>query len=310
MLYFISELLLFFHFSLVFSLTILCIVLYIKAKDPLIRNFLYVLLPLAIYTIIAFLYYFASSSMLVISESVQSALALYATIVVVLSIVLFARGVTRYLVDLLSLEEKSKRLAVVVINIGSFIFLIFSIFFIFLQTSANWEYALRIALNKLYIYSSLVLILPTIVASVFLRNKKGSVNYGLLSQIMIAFYPLLLFVPLDLVFFISSPFKLIDISYSLFSIFVYLFIARHYIYNYEPEKKNLMMEIDTFYHQNDVSKREREIIDLLLDGKSNKEIACELFISYNTVKTHVKNIYRKLEVSNRVQLVHKIKITR
>jgi len=49
-----------------------------------------------------------------------------------------------------------------------------------------------------------------------------------------------------------------------------------------------------------------EIVALLLEGKTNKEIGEQLFISSNTVKTHVKNIYGKLNISNRIQLYAKL----
>jgi len=55
-----------------------------------------------------------------------------------------------------------------------------------------------------------------------------------------------------------------------------------------------------------ISKREIEIIRLLLKGKSNKEIEDELFISIHTVRNHVYNIYQKLGVKNRVELVNLI----
>lgn len=56
-----------------------------------------------------------------------------------------------------------------------------------------------------------------------------------------------------------------------------------------------------------LSHRESEIFDLLVSGKSNKEIASELNISVNTVKFHVKNIYEKLKIKNRkeVQIISK-----
>jgi DNA-binding NarL/FixJ family response regulator len=49
--------------------------------------------------------------------------------------------------------------------------------------------------------------------------------------------------------------------------------------------------------------RENEILNLLQRGCSNKEIATSLSISVNTVKFHLQNLYRKLEVSNRVQVL-------
>ena len=52
-----------------------------------------------------------------------------------------------------------------------------------------------------------------------------------------------------------------------------------------------------------VTPRECEIIRLLIEGKDNKGITEELFISDHTVKNHIHNIYRKLGIKNRVQLV-------
>jgi len=53
-----------------------------------------------------------------------------------------------------------------------------------------------------------------------------------------------------------------------------------------------------------VTPREGEIIQLVLKGKTNAEIATALFISPKTVKHHLYNIYLKLNVKNRVQLVN------
>ena len=47
--------------------------------------------------------------------------------------------------------------------------------------------------------------------------------------------------------------------------------------------------------------REKELLVLLLKGKSNKEISDLLYVSTETVKTHLQNIYRKLGVKNRME---------
>ncbi len=60
------------------------------------------------------------------------------------------------------------------------------------------------------------------------------------------------------------------------------------------------------HNQNaDLSQQERNVKGLILEGKSNKEIANELFISLSTVKTHITNIYSKLRVSSRQELLRK-----
>ncbi|MGB0886983.1 MAG: response regulator transcription factor [Vicingaceae bacterium] len=49
--------------------------------------------------------------------------------------------------------------------------------------------------------------------------------------------------------------------------------------------------------------RESEIYQLILLGKSNKTIGDELFISINTVKTHVAKILKKRAANNRIELI-------
>ena len=53
----------------------------------------------------------------------------------------------------------------------------------------------------------------------------------------------------------------------------------------------------------ELSERERGVFRLLADGRSNAEIANELYISEATVKTHVTHILQKLKVHDRVQAV-------
>ena len=49
--------------------------------------------------------------------------------------------------------------------------------------------------------------------------------------------------------------------------------------------------------------REQEVLQLILSGKSNREIAKNLFISENTVKTHARSIFSKYDVSSRAELI-------
>src|SRR5437868_4307547 len=59
--------------------------------------------------------------------------------------------------------------------------------------------------------------------------------------------------------------------------------------------------------QLELSKRELEILNLLAQGHSNQEIAAKLFVSLSTVKTHIQNLFEKLDVKRRIQAVEKAK---
>jgi DNA-binding CsgD family transcriptional regulator len=81
----------------------------------------------------------------------------------------------------------------------------------------------------------------------------------------------------------------------------------HYLSKYYvdfPTQEKFQNKFILFCSKFNISSREREILELLLDGKSNMEIEKELFISNNTVRNHIYNIYRKLGVRNRVQIVN------
>ena len=75
----------------------------------------------------------------------------------------------------------------------------------------------------------------------------------------------------------------------------------------EPEVTGKMMmkmrQKDVTNPHDQLTTREMEILLLMTEGKSNQEIADELFIALKTAKTHVSNILSKLEVQDRTQAV-------
>lgn len=56
-----------------------------------------------------------------------------------------------------------------------------------------------------------------------------------------------------------------------------------------------------------LSAREYEVLQLLAKGYSNAEIAENLFLSLSTIKTHVSNLFLKMDVKNRIQAIEKAK---
>ncbi|MBW8244554.1 LuxR C-terminal-related transcriptional regulator [Muricauda oceani] len=53
--------------------------------------------------------------------------------------------------------------------------------------------------------------------------------------------------------------------------------------------------------------QEQKIVNLMLENKTNKEIASELFVSVSTIKTHINNLYKKLDVTSREQMSFRFK---
>ena len=69
------------------------------------------------------------------------------------------------------------------------------------------------------------------------------------------------------------------------------------------DRRTLKGRINDVCEQYKLTPRERELMELIYAGMSNKEIAETLFLSESTVKTHIYNIFRKLEVKNRVGVI-------
>lgn len=55
-----------------------------------------------------------------------------------------------------------------------------------------------------------------------------------------------------------------------------------------------------------ITKRQKEVLDLILQGCNNIEISDRLFISHSTVKFHCNNIYRHYGVNGRFQIFQKV----
>ena len=70
-----------------------------------------------------------------------------------------------------------------------------------------------------------------------------------------------------------------------------------------PYLVNLSLEIEPEPVKSSVSltRREEDVLRFIATGMGNKEIAAEAFVSVETIKSHVRNIYKKLDVKNRIE---------
>jgi DNA-binding NarL/FixJ family response regulator len=68
----------------------------------------------------------------------------------------------------------------------------------------------------------------------------------------------------------------------------------------QSQQTDIVRQIKTL---DPLTAREQEVLQLILSGKSNREIAVALFISESTVKTHARNIFSKYDVGSRAELI-------
>lgn len=76
-----------------------------------------------------------------------------------------------------------------------------------------------------------------------------------------------------------------------------------------PMSGNIARKVVSYFQlpkQKELTLRENEVVKLLSKGKSYATIAEELFLSVNTIKTHTRNIYEKLHVSKKEELIEKL----
>jgi DNA-binding NarL/FixJ family response regulator len=71
----------------------------------------------------------------------------------------------------------------------------------------------------------------------------------------------------------------------------------------DPRLRSALLSRETTHRMPSLSKREREIMDLLAQGLTGEDVASQLFLSSETVKTHIRNAMTKLEAHTRVHAV-------
>ncbi len=101
----------------------------------------------------------------------------------------------------------------------------------------------------------------------------------------------------------ESDFLYSSIPYALYGIFVIVYFLNFFV----PASVEVDQVFEAFLEKYGITGREREIILKVVQGKSNADIAGELFVSIATVKTHLHNIYAKLGVNSRYSLLARVR---
>lgn len=220
----------------------------------------------------------------------------------------------------------TKRLAIMLIVAGAVMFLIVATsgFLPWYYTSIRIEtvngattlikeYGILHSLYLIYIVAYFSAMIGVIIYSVI--RKKGQ------SQKIANFLAFIVLINILVWFFekfVDNSFEFLSITYVISEI---LFILLYWLIQDYVHQKNIpqieqgetaitFMSVEqklnkvlaTLKHGTSLAVREREILELILQNKKRKDIASELMISENTVKTYTRSLYSKLGVSSRNEL--------
>ncbi|MBU1099613.1 MAG: LuxR C-terminal-related transcriptional regulator [Bacteroidetes bacterium] len=104
--------------------------------------------------------------------------------------------------------------------------------------------------------------------------------------------------------------QMIIISCLVFTFYItqVLFMNKFFNYYNSPGIKESAIDFSILASKFGITNREKDIIKLVCEGKTNKEIGEELFITSITVRDHLSNIFRKTNVKRRVQLANLFRV--
>jgi DNA-binding CsgD family transcriptional regulator len=151
------------------------------------------------------------------------------------------------------------------------------------------------------------------VAFFVFRNLKRAADKEVAGIIRLAFYLQLVFYPLMIIegaFYFDRIYPFGISSFALFYFaanLLWLYYASNYLHLPELRVVDDSSSIDRFCDIFRISHREKQIVELVLEGLSYREIAERLFISLETVKTHINNIYKKANVKSKMELARLIR---
>lgn len=96
---------------------------------------------------------------------------------------------------------------------------------------------------------------------------------------------------------------------SVTAIIIYIQLDKEEIKSLSNRIKELSVETNEEFESLllELTERQKEVYDLIILGKTNKEIISELFIEKSTLKTHINQIYKKLDIKDRKALKLKSK---
>jgi len=183
---------------------------------------------------------------------------------------------------------------------------ILGMYIFYSQSDQRWFYVI----HEAWIMSMIIIILLTLILHLISSNKiiEPDARKLKLSFIYIFLFGYTGFSLSQINFyFFHTDIETYDSLILLFINFCpYLWIRLFYIkYRQGSESKNInLILIDKLAKEFNLTSREKDVVELIMKGKTNNEIESALFISFNTVKNHIYNVFKKMGVNSRSQLLY------
>ena len=278
--------------------------MFIRTKDKLTRRTLLVLAPVSVLLFISYMYSLSYRYQDIDNENLTWLSPLFALIVIAL-VMLSIFATCHYVIKLFPISRQRKRLAHVIVAILVGVLLITTGILVMYMSKSDLTMAITNALWAFYPLCSLALFIEAIALCFMYRNITLAHHQRLAKYFLIAFLPQVFYSVIDFFVLRMVLFQLTHLSYAVFSLFVFVDLCAYFFRHYS---RNLDISTDksTLKDEYALSEREVEVIYLLAKGLANQNLSDQLHISVNTVKSHIKRIYKKLGVSNRLQLINKL----
>lgn len=143
---------------------------------------------------------------------------------------------------------------------------------------------------------------------IFIRRESDHLKRQMVQRFAIFYIAAYTALILSFIFHPILQYFFVVVVHLLFNLFLILWLRNSFQPFHQKSVSVIMNEglLEQFHQTHSISKREKEIAQLILEGKSNKEIEHQLFISAHTVKNHIYSLYQKVGVNSRSQLIHLI----
>lgn len=288
--------------SLLSSAVLFSMIMFVRTKDRLAGRTLMVLLPVSTLLFISYMFSINSHTNGQQANEVSWLTPIFALLVISL-IMLSILAACYYVIQLFPISKHKKRVALLTAIGITGILLIVTAILVMYMSRADLTQSVTTALWAFYPLCSIALFVEALAVASMYRKTTDSHDLRLAKYFLIAFIPQIAYSIIDFLLLRNISFQLTHISYAVFSVFVFVDLCSYFFkhYNHEldisPKKEDLKAKYA-------LSDREYEVIELLAKGMTNQDICDALHISVNTVKSHVKRIYKKLEIGNRLQLIN------